>query len=88
MRLVDHPEQGAHPDPLQAGDHRQRPRQVNLAVFVLAAIVTRGIQFFLVAGLLRQFGTPVRTFIEKRLTLATTGLAVMIVLGFAMLHYL
>ena len=60
----------------------------NLVVFILASIVTRGARFFLVAGLLRAFGTPIRTFIEKRLTLVTTSFAVLIVLGFAVLHYL
>jgi membrane protein YqaA with SNARE-associated domain len=60
----------------------------NLAVFVLASIVTRAARFFLVAGLLRVFGTPIRTFIEERLTLVTTAFAVLIVLGFAVLHYL
>jgi membrane protein YqaA with SNARE-associated domain len=60
----------------------------NLAVFVLASIATRGLRFFLVAGLLRQFGAPIRTFIEQRLTLVTTGFAAMIVLGFAVLRYL
>ena len=60
----------------------------NLAVFLLASIVTRGLRFFLVAGLLRQFGTPIRTFIEQRLTLVTTGFAALIVLGFVVLRYL
>ena len=32
--LVDHPDQGADADPLQAGDHRQRPGPVQPAVFV------------------------------------------------------
>ncbi len=38
-------------------------------VFMAASIVTRGTRFFLVAALLRCFGTPVRDFIERRLTL-------------------
>ena len=54
----------------------------------MASIVTRGLRFFLVAGLLRQFGTPIRTFIEQRLTLVTTVFAVLVVLGFAVLRYL
>ena len=40
------------------------------------------------AGLLRQFGTPIRNFIEARLTLVTTVFAVLIVLGFVLLRYL
>ena len=60
----------------------------SLPVFILASIVTRGLRFYLVAGLLRQFGAPVRAFIEERLTLVTTAFAVLVVLGFVVLRYL
>jgi membrane protein YqaA with SNARE-associated domain len=59
----------------------------NLGIFILASIVTRGARFFLVAALLRYFGSPIRDFIEQRLTLVTTGFAVMVVLGFVVLRY-
>jgi membrane protein YqaA with SNARE-associated domain len=55
-------------------------------VFMAASLVTRGARFFLVAGLLRLFGTPVRDFIERRLTLVTSLLAAGIVGGFLMLR--
>jgi len=60
----------------------------NLGAFIIASIITRGARFFLLAALLRQFGAPIREFIEKRLTLVTTGFAGVIVLGFVALHYL
>lgn len=60
----------------------------NLGVFILASIVTRGARFFLVAALLRWYGTPIRDFIEARLTLVTTAFAALIVLGFVSLRYL
>ena len=60
----------------------------NFAVFMAASIVTRGGRFFLVAGLLRAFGAPVRDFVERRLTLVTSLLAVGIVGGFVMLRLL
>jgi membrane protein YqaA with SNARE-associated domain len=56
-------------------------------MFLLTSIVTRGARFFLVAALLRRYGTPVRTFIETRLTLITTVVAVAILLGFAALRF-
>lgn len=59
----------------------------NVAIFILASILTRGARFFLVAALLRQFGTPIRTFIEERLTLVTTSFAGLIVVGFLVLRY-
>lgn len=60
----------------------------SLVVFILASIVTRGARFFLVAALLRWYGTPIRDFIEARLTLVTTAFAALIVLGFVSLRYL
>ena len=60
----------------------------DLTVFLLASIVTRGARFFLVAGLLRLFGEPIRTFIEQRLTLVTMLVAVGIVGGFLALKVL
>jgi membrane protein YqaA with SNARE-associated domain len=57
----------------------------NFGLFMLASIVTRGVRFFAVAGLLRLYGDSVRVFIERRLTLVTTLVALGIVLGFAAL---
>jgi membrane protein YqaA with SNARE-associated domain len=57
-------------------------------VFMAASVVTRGGRFFLVAALLRAFGTPVRDFIERRLTLVTSMLAAGIVGGFLVLRLL
>jgi membrane protein YqaA with SNARE-associated domain len=54
-------------------------------VFMAASIVTRGMRFFLVAALLRVFGTPVRDFIERRLALVTGALAAGVVGGFLLL---
>ena len=60
----------------------------SLVLFVLASVVTRGIRFFVVAGLLRRFGTPVRDFVERRLTAVTTVVAVSIVAGFLAVKFL
>lgn len=60
----------------------------NLALFVLASILTRGARFFIVAGLLRSYGQPIRAFIERRLTLVTSAFAGLVVLGFISLRYL
>ena len=82
------PDQGTDADPLQAGHHCLRRGRVRLLVFMAASIVTRGGRFFLVAALLRAFGTPVRDFIERRLTLVTSMLAAGIVGGFLVLKLL
>ena len=57
-------------------------------IFLAASIVTRGARFFLLAFLLRRYGLPIRDFIERRLTLVTTGAAAGIVVGFVALRYL
>lgn len=58
-----------------------------LVEFILASIVARAMRFFLVAGLLFFFGEPIREFIEKRLTLVTTVLVVLLVLGFVAIKF-
>jgi membrane protein YqaA with SNARE-associated domain len=62
---------------------------INFAEFIVASIFIRGLRFFLVAGLIRAYGPPIQTFIEKRLALVVSGLAlaavgVVLVLRFAL----
>ena len=45
-------------------------------------IVTRGARFFLIAALVRKFGAPIQTFIEKHLMWVTLGVLAAIVAGF------
>lgn len=61
---------------------------VNFPAFVAACAVTRGARFFGLAALVFNFGEPVRTFIEKRLALVTSLVAVGIVLGFFAIRYI
>jgi membrane protein YqaA with SNARE-associated domain len=56
--------------------------------FMAASVVTRGGRFFIVATLLHFYGDSVRVFIEKRLTLVTSALAVGVVGGFLALKFL
>ena len=51
----------------------------NLALFIGASAVLRGARFFLVAGLTRRYGAPVRTFVEKRLGLVVSAIALALV---------
>ena len=60
----------------------------DLFTFVWASIVTRGLRFFLVAALLWKFGEPIRTFIEKRLTLLTWLFLIALVGGFVAFRYI
>ncbi|GAB4383794.1 YqaA family protein [Albidovulum sp.] len=61
---------------------------LSLPVFVLSAIIARGLRFFVVAGLLWKFGPPIRDFIERRLGLMFTLFMVGLIGGFALVKYL
>ncbi|WP_191249678.1 YqaA family protein [Kordiimonas sediminis] len=61
---------------------------LNPFVFILSAIPARGLRFYLVAGLLWKFGEPIRTFIEKRLTLLFILGTVLLIGGFVALKFL
>lgn len=52
---------------------------MNPVLFVLASVASRGLRFYIEAGLLWKFGEPVREFVEKRLAFSVT-LAVLIII--------
>ena len=62
--------------------------ELDLIVFVLASIVSRGARFFAVSAILWKFGGPVRTLIEERFGLMTTLFFVLLVGGFVVLKWL
>ena len=62
--------------------------QFDIWVFIAASIVTRGLRFFIVAGLLRQFGEPIRAFIERRLNILFFLFLLLVIGGFVALKYL
>ena len=56
--------------------------------FILASICGRGGRFILVAFLLYQFGTPIRTFLEKYFNYVTIVFAILLIGGFYAIKYL
>ena len=60
----------------------------NFPLFMLASLATRGGRFFLEAAILWRFGDRAEHFIEKHLTLATTGFAIALIGGFFLIKYL
>lgn len=62
--------------------------QFDLLAFTIASVVSRGMRFFLVAGLLWAFGPPIRKFVEDRLGLVTTLFVVILIGGFVAIKYL
>ncbi|MEQ8901792.1 MAG: YqaA family protein [Roseovarius sp.] len=59
-----------------------------VGTFIATSILARGIRFFLVAGLLWKFGTPVRDFIERRLGLMTILFVLLLFGGFYATRFL
>lgn len=59
----------------------------DFATFIAASIVTRGMRFFLEAGLLWYFGEPIRHFIERRLNLVTWLFLIGLVGGFVVVKF-
>jgi membrane protein YqaA with SNARE-associated domain len=62
--------------------------EVGFPVFVAASVVGRGGRFFLVAGLLRLFGEPMKDFIDRYFNLLTVALVALIVAGFLVVKFL
>lgn len=61
---------------------------LSLPVFIVASIAARALRFFLVAALLWKFGTPIRTFIEKRLGLMFALFVFLLLGGFVLVKFL
>ena len=59
-----------------------------LGAFIVTSIIARGIRFFVIAALLRQFGAPLRDFIERRLGLMFTLFVVILLGGFYAVRFM
>ena len=59
-----------------------------LPVFIVASILSRGLRFFIVAGLLWWIGPPARAFIEKRLGLLFALFCALLVGGFVVVRWI
>lgn len=60
----------------------------DLLTFTILSLITRGLRFFVLAGLLHRFGVPIRRFMEAHLGLVTAALAVFVIGGFVVVRYL
>jgi membrane protein YqaA with SNARE-associated domain len=57
---------------------------INFVMFMIASLVSRGMRFFLIAGLIWKFGAPIKVFIDKYFNMLATLFAAMLV-GFTAL---
>lgn len=60
---------------------------INFVMFILASIISRGLRFFLIAGLIWKFGAPIKGFIDKYFNLLAILFTVLLVGSFFLLGY-
>ena len=58
---------------------------INFTMFLLASIISRGLRFFLIAGLIWKFGAPIKVFIDKYFNLLAIAFTVLLVGSFLLL---
>ena len=55
---------------------------INFVMFLIASVVSRGLRFFLIAGLIWKFGAPIKSFIDKYFNLLAIAFTVLLVGAF------
>jgi membrane protein YqaA with SNARE-associated domain len=60
---------------------------INFPVFVFASVLSRGLRFFLLAGLIYRFGDSIRSFIDRYFNLLTWVFGILLVLGFVVIEF-
>ncbi|HSG06893.1 MAG TPA: VTT domain-containing protein [Longimicrobiales bacterium] len=60
---------------------------INFGVFVVASVLSRGLRFFAVAGLIYRFGPPIARFIDRYFDLLAWAFAVLLVGGFLVIKF-
>jgi membrane protein YqaA with SNARE-associated domain len=61
---------------------------IDLPVFVLASVASRGLRFFLIAALIRAFGQPIGRFIDRYFNALMWLLGALLVGGFVFVRFL
>lgn len=61
---------------------------INFFMFIFASIISRGLRFFLVAGLIWKFGPPIKVFIEKYFNILAIAFTILLIGSFIAIKYL
>ena len=61
---------------------------INLPIFILASLLSRGLRFFLVGALIWKFGAPVTRFIDRYFGPLTLLFGILVALGFILVGWL
>jgi membrane protein YqaA with SNARE-associated domain len=78
----------AHLPPIKVVTILSGVANFNLGLFILSAIVARGARFFALAWLLNTYGEEMRHFIERRLSLISAVVAVVLIVVYAAYMFL
>jgi membrane protein YqaA with SNARE-associated domain len=60
---------------------------INIIMFFVASIISRGARFFLVAFLIWKFGPTIKSFVERYFNLLAMGFTVVLIGGFVAIKY-
>lgn len=62
--------------------------EINLLMFFIASVISRGARFFLVAWLIWKFGPSIKQFIEKYFNALAMGFTGLLIGGFVLIKYI
>lgn len=60
---------------------------INFPVFLVASVLSRGLRFFVLAGLILKFGKPIEAFIDRYFNLLVTVFGVLLIAGFLLIEF-
>ncbi len=60
---------------------------INLPIFILASVLSRGLRFFILAGLIYRFGPTVSRFIDRYFNVLTWVFGLLLILGFVVIEF-
>lgn len=61
---------------------------INILMFIIASVISRGARFFLVAFLIWKFGEKIRRFIDKYFNILALVFTAMLIGGFVLVKYM
>jgi len=61
---------------------------INLVMFFIASVISRGARFFLIAFLIWKFGPEIKRFIDKYFNILALGFTAILIGGFVAIKYL
>ena len=61
---------------------------INLVMFVIASVISRGARFFLVSFLIWKFGPQIKNFIDKYFNWLAIAFTILLIGGFVVIKYL